>query len=108
MVEMLQRLFTDVRNIPGDFFRSEFGITSSDFEFLNMNRSKDVFLEHLLGNENSILKVITIPRHEADEDITTECHFTLLSGGTIGDDLARLDFLTPVDDGLLIETGARV
>src|SRR5690606_13677745 len=41
LIQITQRLFTDVRNVTRNFFRSQFCITSFRFIFFNMNRSVD-------------------------------------------------------------------
>ena len=108
VIEILQRFFTDVRDIARDFFRPELGVASGDFEFLNVDRSEDVFLQHLFGDEDRVFEVVTVPRHERDEHVAAERHLALIGRRTVGDDLARLDLLALLDDGLLIEAGAGI
>ena len=71
MIEVLERLFTDVRDIARDLFRPELGVASVDLELLDVNRGEDVFLQNFLRNEDGVFEVITVPRHEADEHVAS-------------------------------------
>ncbi len=42
LVEVLQRLFRDVRNVAGDFLRPELGVAGHHLEFLDVDRGEDV------------------------------------------------------------------
>ena len=108
VIEVLQRFFADVRDVARDFFRPELGVAGGDFEFLDVDRGEDVFLEHLLGDEDGVFEVVAVPRHERDEHVAAERHLALIGGGTVGDDLAGLDLLALLDDRLLVEARARV
>ena len=44
---------------------------------LDVDRGEDVVLHDLLGDQDRILEVITIPWHEGHEDVTTDCEFAL-------------------------------
>ena len=46
LVEVFERLFTDVRYIFRDFFFAELRIARNAFEFLDVNRSKYVVANH--------------------------------------------------------------
>src|SRR3546814_7815823 len=78
-----------------------------DFEFLDVDRGEDVVLHDAFRNEDTILIVVAVPRHERDAHILAECHFATLGRRTIGDDVAGTDDFadlhqrTPVDAGAL-------
>ena len=55
-VEILQRLFRDVGNVAGDFFRTELGVARHHLEFIDMDRSEDVFLDDLLVEQDRNLR----------------------------------------------------
>ena len=71
-VEVLERLFAHVRNIAGDFLRPEFRIARHRLEFLDMDRGEDVVAHDALGDEDGVLEVVAVPRHERDERILAE------------------------------------
>src|SRR6185437_127497 len=48
LVEVLQRLFRNIRNIARDLLRPEFGVAGHHLELLDVNRSEDVLRHHPL------------------------------------------------------------
>src|SRR6266566_1064259 len=68
LIEILQRLFGDVRDIAGDFLGAELGVPGHHLELLDMNRGEYVVLDDPLGEQNRVLEVVAVPRHEGDED----------------------------------------
>ena len=108
VVEIAERILTDVRNITGDFFRSQLGVAGGDIEFRDVDRSVNVVLDHALGDDDGIFEVVTIPRHERDEDVPTDGELTVLGVRSVGEHLALLDFLTQLDDRLLVDAGAGI
>ena len=108
MVEVLKSLFTHIRNIACDFFRSKLRITGSYFKLVHVDRGEDVVLNDLLGDKNRIFEVITIPRHERHENVTTDCKLTVISGRTVRDHVAFLNRLAFGDNWLLIEASAGI
>ena len=108
VVEILKSFFTNVRNITSDFFRAELGVTRSHLELVDMNRCKDVILDDLFRDQDRILEIITIPRHESHEDVTTNGKLAILSRSTIRKDLAFLYRLSARNNWLLIKACARI
>src|SRR6187200_715952 len=51
LVEVLQRLFRDVRNVARDFLRPELGVAGHDLELLDMDRGEHVVLDDALGEQ---------------------------------------------------------
>ena len=73
-----------------------------------MNGGVDVLLDDSLGDEDRVLEVVTIPRHEGHKNVATECELAFFGVGTVGNDIAFLDGLTFFNDRLLVNTCARV
>ena len=48
MVEIAQRFFARIWNVSSDFLWAKLGVTSSDFEFLNVYRGVNVVLDKFL------------------------------------------------------------
>src|ERR1700678_1614562 len=71
-VKILQRLFRYVRNIARDFLRTELGVAGHRFEFLDVDRGEDVVLDDALGEQDRILEIVAVPRHEGEEDVAPE------------------------------------
>jgi len=70
--------------------------------------SVDVLLHDLLGNQNGVLEVITVPRHERDEHVAAEGEFAVIGAGAVANDLALVDLLAFFHERLLVHAGARV
>ena len=74
-----------------------FGITSNTGQFLNVNRGETIFLNHTLGDQDRIFKVVTIPGHKCDTHILAKSQLTDINGRTICQDITlatTIAFLT--------------
>ena len=107
-VQILQGVFTEVRDIVGNLFLAEFGVSGDAFEFLDMNRGITIFLDQFFGNENRILEVVTFPGHESDQNILTKSQFTPVGRRTVGDNLTTLDHIANLDDRLLVKASVLI
>ncbi len=107
-VEVLQCFFRNVRNVACDFLRSKLRVTSSNFEFLDVDRGKDVVRNDLLGKKNRIFVVVAVPRHKRDEHVTAKSQVAQISRRTISDDVALTDRITNAYKRTLIDAGALV
>ena len=90
-VEVLQRFFRDVRNVARDFLRPELGVARHHFEFLDVDRGEDVVGDDALGEQDRVLVVVAVPRHERDEHVAAERQIAEIGRRTVGDDVALLD-----------------
>ena len=77
--EILQRFIAEVRDVARDFLRPELRVAGGHFKFINVNRGEDVFLHDLLADENGVLEVVTVPRHERDEHVAAERELAVLA-----------------------------
>ena len=87
-VEVLQRFFRDVRNVARDFLRPELGVAGHDLEFLDVDRGEDVVARRSLGEQDGVLEVVAVPRHERDEHVAAERQIAEIGRRTVGDDVA--------------------
>jgi hypothetical protein len=62
-------LLPDVRNVAGDLFRAELGVAGHHLEFLDVDRGEDVVAHDALGDQDRVLEVVAVPRHERDEHV---------------------------------------
>ena len=95
LVEILEVFFADIRDVAGDFLRTELGIARHRLEFLDVDRGEDVVAHDALGDEDGVLEVVAVPRHERDERVLAERQLAQLRRGTVGDDVALLDRRRP-------------
>ena len=70
--KILECFFAEIGNVTGDFLRAEFGVAGAHFKFIDMNRSKDVFLDDALANQNGVFEVIAVPGHERDQHVSAQ------------------------------------
>src|SRR6185312_4286286 len=108
LVEVLQRLFRHVRNVARDLFRAELGVTRHHLEFLDVNGGEHVFLHDPLGEQDRVLEVVAVPRHERDEDVAAERELAELGRGTVGDDVALLNLIAHLHQRTLVDAGVLV
>src|ERR1051325_3249112 len=106
--QVFERLVTEIGDVPSDFLGPELGVAGADFEFIDMDRGEDVVFDDAFADENGVLEVVAVPRHEGDEHVAAEGQFSALGARTIGDDLAFFDRLALVDDDLLVDAGRGV
>src|SRR5580692_5765306 len=71
-VEVFERLFRNVRNVAGDLLRPELGVAGHHFELFDVDRGEDVVLDDALGEQDRVLEVIAVPRHERDQGVAAE------------------------------------
>ena len=88
LVEVLQRLFGDVRNVARDLLRPELGVARHHLELLDVDRGEDVVPDDALGEQDRVLEVVAVPRHERDEHVAAERQLAELGRRTVGDDVA--------------------
>ena len=95
LVEVAQRLLADVRDVAGDLFLAELGVAGDALELLDVDRGEDVVLDDALGDQDRVLEVVAVPRHERDEHVLAERQLADIGRGTVGDDVARASTTSP-------------
>ena len=108
LVEVLEGLLADVRDVAGDFFLAELGVASDALELLDVHRGVDVVLDDPLGEQDRVLEVVSTPRHERDDHVLAECQLAAVGAGAVGDDVARLDLVPGRTIGVLVDAGVLV
>ena len=107
-IQFRQRTFLDVWNVAADFLRTEFGIARDAGQLLDVNGGKAVFLDNTLGNEDGVLEVIAVPRHEGDEHILPQRQFAQIGGRAVGKYITTRDHIARLDQRLLVDTSVLV
>src|SRR6478752_5853074 len=103
LVEVGEDLLGDVRDVPGDLLGAELGVAGVDLELLDVDRGQDVVLHEALRQDDRVLVVVALPRHEGDEQVLAQRHLALVGARTVGDDLTDLDPLALLDDRGLVD-----
>src|SRR5205823_310827 len=108
LIQVAQTLFTHVRNVTRDLFRTELGIASLNLVLLNMDRGKVVFLHDTLTDQDSIFVVATFPAHEGHQNVLPKGQFAVLRRGAIGNHLTGIHIVALTHNRSLIDTGTGV
>ena len=90
LVEVLEGLLADVRDVAGDLFLAELGVARDALELLDVDRGEDVVLDDALGDEDRVLEVVAPQGMNATTTFSPERQLAALGGRTVGDDVARL------------------
>ena len=102
IIQILQCIFTDTRDITCDLFRAQLGVTRFDLVFLDMYGGIYIFLYQALAQKYGILVVVTFPGHKADQRVLTKAKFAVGSGRTVCDHLSCLYMITGIYDRSLV------
>src|SRR5690606_10598720 len=107
-IQLVQSRFAHVRNIGGDFFCTQLGVTRHTGQFLNVDGGQAVFLRHPLRQQDGVFVVVTVPRHEGDAEVLTQGQLTHIHRRTVGHDVATLNLITGFHQRTLVNTGVLV
>ena len=107
-VEVLERFFTHIRNVAGDFFRAELGVARHHVEFIDVDGGEHVIANDALRQKDRIFEVVAIPRHERDKHVAAKSQITKIGRGTIGDDFASTHLVTNTHQRTLVDAGVLV
>ena len=88
VVEVGEDVVAQVRDVAGDLFRAELRVTGVDLVLLDVDRREHVVLHQALGQDDGVLEVVALPRHERHEQVLAEGEFAEVGRRTVGDDLA--------------------
>src|SRR6266481_615206 len=108
LVQILERLLADIRNVASDLFLAELGVARHHLELLDMDRGENVVTDDPLGDQDRILEVVAVPWHEGAQHITAERELAELGRRTVGDDVARHHRIPHFDERPLGDTGVLV
>src|ERR1700737_2460979 len=108
LVQVLERLLADIRNVAGDLFLAELGVARHHLELLGGDGCEDGVTDDPFGDQDRILEVVAVPRHEGAQDITAKSEFAQLGRRTVGDDVARHHRVHHFDERPLGDAGVLV
>ena len=93
LVEVREDLLGEVRDVPGDLLGAELGVAGVDLVLVDVDRREHVVLHQALGEDDGVLEVVALPRHEGDEQVLAEGQLAVVGGGAVGEDVALLDLV---------------
>ncbi len=108
IVEVAQRLLRAVRDVARDLLVTELRRAGVDLVLLDVDRGQLVVLDQPLGEDDRVLEVVALPRHERDAQVLAEGHLALVRRRAVGEQLTLGDLLAGLDHGLVVDQRALV
>src|SRR6478672_10671963 len=108
LVEVLEGLLADVRDVAGDLLGPELRVARLDLVLLDVDAREQVVADEAVADDDRVLVVAALPAHERDEHVAAEGELALLGRRTVGDRLAVPDPGADVDDRALVDARALV
>jgi hypothetical protein len=75
---------------------------------VDVDGGENVLLDQPLGDDDRVLEVVALPRHEGDEQVRAERELAHVGRAAVGEDLLRTHPVTQPHDRLLVDQGALV
>src|SRR6185312_2652679 len=108
LVEVLEGLLADVRDIASDLLGPELRVARLDLVLLDMDAREEVVAHEPIADDDRVLVVAAFPAHERDEHVPAEGELAHLGRARVGDGLPIGDAITDVDDRAVIDAGPLV
>ncbi|CNU09024.1 Uncharacterised protein [Mycobacterium tuberculosis] len=108
LIQVGEHLVGDVRDVAGDLLRTQLGVASIDLMLLDVDRGEHVLFDQAVGQDDRVLVVVALPRHDGHQQVLAQRHLAVVSTGTVGDHLTGLDSVARVHDGALVGASAVV
>ena len=89
LVEVGEDLVGEVRDVPGDLLGTELGVAGVDLVLFDVDRGEDVVADEPLGQDDGVLVVVALPRHEGDEQVLAERELTVVGRRAVGQHVAE-------------------
>ena len=103
LVEVLQDLLGQVRDVARDLFGTELGVAGVDLVLVDVDRREHVVLHEPLAQDDRVLEVVALPRHERDEQVLAERELAVIGRRAVGEDVALLDLVALAHQRLLVD-----
>ena len=103
VVEVAEDVVAEVRDVTGDLLRTELGVAGIDLVLVDVDRRQHVVLDQALAEDDGVLEVVALPRHQRDEQVLAERQFAVIGRGTVGDDRALDDLVALLHAGAVVD-----
>ena len=107
-VEASELLLRQVRDVARDFLGAQLGVARHHHQFLDVDRGVAVFGDDAFADEDRVLEVVAVPRHEGDEHIAAKREIAEIGRRTVRDDIALVHEIADTHQRLLIDAGRLV
>ncbi len=108
LVEVLQGLLGDVGNVARDLLRTQLGVARHHLELLDVDRGEDVVADDPLRDQDRILEVVAVPRHEGDQHVAAQRQLAVIGRRPVGDHFAFFHNVADLDQRALGDAGVLV
>src|SRR6185503_7088783 len=108
LVQVGERLLRAVRDVARDLLVAELRRARVDLVLVDVDRAQHVVLDEPLRDDDRVLEVEALPRHERHEQVGAERELAAVGRGPVGDDLAALHLVAEDDRRLLVDQRALV
>ena len=88
VVEVGEDVVGEVGDVPGDLLGPELGVAGVDLVLVDVDRRQHVVAHEALGQDDGVLEVVALPRHQGDEEVLAEGQLTGVGGRAVGEDRA--------------------
>ena len=108
VIQISQRLFSQIGDIPRNLFLAELRIPRHRLKFLDMNRGIDILLDNPLADQDRVLVVVSPPGHKGDHHVPPQSQLSLVRCRSVRNDLSLAHLLTLVDNRFLVKAGVLI
>ena len=108
LVEVRERLLGAVGDVARDLLVAELGRARVDLVLVDVDRAEHVVLDEALGEDDRVLEVVALERHERDEQVGAERELASVRGRAVREHLALRHLVAELHDRLLVDERALV
>jgi hypothetical protein len=99
LVQAVQLLLGQVRDVAGDFLGAQLGVAGHHHQFLDVDRGVAVVGHHAFGDQDRVFEVVAVPGHEGDQHVLADGDFAQVGRGAVGHHVALGQLVATLDDG---------
>ena len=103
-----QLRLAEAGDVARDFLRAELGVARDHRQLLDVDRRVAIVGNHALGDQDRVLVVVAVPRHERDQHVLAERQLAHVGRRTVGDHVAQSDDVADADQRPLVDVGILV
>ena len=108
LVQAIQLLLGQVRDVAGDFLGAQLGVARHHHQLLDVDAGVAVVGHHAFADQDRILEVVAVPGHERDQHVLTDGDLAQIGGSAIGNHVTLGQLVATLDDGALVDVGVLV
>ncbi len=107
-VEVHEYVVRGVGYVTRDLLGAQLGVAGLHLILLDVDRGEGVLLDELLGDDDRVLEVVALPRHESHAQVFAQRQLALVGRRAVGHYRPGLNLLAFIDERPLVDAGALV